>query len=355
MSSRDLPGRGTTLRPQNRFEELRFEADPDPEPLDEDEAPLVQTTYYRDATRTVLAENKSPDIPFRFSLNPYRGCAHGCIYCYARPSHEYLGFDAGLGFETQIMVKDDAPELLRATFRSARWQPQVVALSGNTDCYQPIERRLGITRRCLQVFAEFRNPVGVITKSALVARDKDLLAELAGDRCAQVRVSITTLDPDLARRMEPRAATPSRRLEAIAALASAGVPTGVMVAPIIPGLNDSEIPAILRAAAEAGARTASWVLLRLAPPNDVLFVEWLDRHLPLRRDKVLHRIRETRSGRISDSAFGRRMRGQGEYARQIAALFEACARRHHLGGGLPELDPGRFRLPPEAGDQLALL
>ena len=353
MSTRELSGRGTGIRPPNRFEELRFE--PDPEAVLDEEAPPLPTRYYRDASRTILAENQSPDVGFRFSLNPYRGCEHGCTYCYARPSHEYLGFDAGLDFESRIMVKDDAPDLLRRALRSARWQPQVVALSGNTDCYQPIERRLGITRRCLQVFAEFRNPVGVITKSALVARDADVLAELASHRCAQVRLSVTTLDADLARRLEPRAATPARRLEAIAALARAGIPTGVMIGPVIPGLNDSEIPAILRAASEAGARTASWVLLRLAPPIDTLFVEWLDRHLPLRRDKVLHRIRECRAGRITDSAFGRRMRGQGEYARQIAALFDASARRHHLDGALPELDPGGFRLPPERSDQLVLL
>jgi DNA repair photolyase len=353
VSTRELSGRGTGLRPPNRFEELHFEPDPAADG-DEDAAP-VATHYYRDASRTVLAENQSPDVGFRFSLNPYRGCEHGCVYCYARPSHQYLGFDAGLGFETQILVKDDAPALLRKALRAPRWEPQVVALSGNTDCYQPIERRLGITRRCLQVFAEFRNPVGVITKSALVARDADVLAELASHRCAQVRLSVTTLDPDLARRLEPRAATPARRIEAIAALAKAGVPTGVMVAPVIPGLNDAEIPAILRAASEAGARTASWVLLRLAAPLDGLFVEWLDRHLPLRRDKVLHRIRECRAGRISDSTFGRRMRGEGEYARQIGALFDASARRHHLDGGLPELDPSAFRIPPDRGDQLALL
>jgi DNA repair photolyase len=294
-------------------------------------------------------------VDIRTSTRTFYAAGLATHNCYARPSHEYLGFDAGLGFETRIMVKEDAPALLRRTFRSASWQPQIVALSGNTDCYQPIERRLGVTRRCLEVFADFRNPVGVITKSALIARDKDILADLASHRCAQVRISITTLEADLARRMEPRAATPARRLEAIAALAGAGVPVGVMVAPVIPGLNDSEIPAILRAAAEAGARAASWVLLRLAPPLDTLFIEWLDRHLPLRRDKVLHRIRETRAGRISDSTFGRRMRGQGEYARQIGALFDATARRYQLGSPLPELDSGGFRIPAEPGDQLLLL
>ena len=202
----------------------------------------------------MLAENDSPDLGFRFSINPYRGCEHGCIYCYARPSHEYLSFSAGLDFERRIMVKDDAPLLLRAHFLSPRWQPQTVALSGNTDCYQPVERRLQLTRRCLEVFRDFRNPVSVITKSALVARDADLLAELAADGAACANVSITTLDGELARRLEPRAATPERRLEAVAALVAAGVPTGVMVAPVIPGLNDSEIPSILERAAAAGAR-----------------------------------------------------------------------------------------------------
>src|SRR6185295_425302 len=227
------------------------------------------------------------------------GCEHGCVYCYARPSHEYLGFSAGLDFERRIMVKDDAPELLRRTFASPRWSPEVIALSGNTDCYQPVERRLQLTRRCLEVFGDFRNPVSVITKSALVARDADLLASLAAVDAAHVHCSITTLDPELARRMEPRAATPERRLEAIAALAAAGVPVGVMVAPVIAGLNDAEIPRILDAAAAAGARDASWVLLRLAAPLDTLFDEWLGEHYPERRERVLHRIRETRAGRLS--------------------------------------------------------
>jgi DNA repair photolyase len=352
MSTRP-PGRGTSLNPANCYESLHVETDPD-EPADP--GPEADPTlFYRDTSRSVLAENASPDVGFRYSLNPYRGCEHGCSYCYARPSHEYLGFSAGLDFERRIMVKDDAPELLRATFRSRRWQPEVVALSGNTDCYQPVERRLGLTRRCVEVFVEFRNPVAVITKSALVARDADLFAALAAHQAAHVMCSITTLDPELARRLEPRAATPERRLEAIRALTAAGVPVGVMVAPVIPGLNDAEIPRILTAAADAGAKSAGWVLLRLAKPLDEIFTTWLAEHYPDRQARVLHRIRETRDGRISDSQFGRRMRGTGVYAEQIATLFAVAARKHGLDRPLPPLSVAAFRRPPAVGDQMRLL
>jgi DNA repair photolyase len=356
MSSARDPGRGTTASPPNRYEPLHVELDPDPDvpPDEEGGPPRPPTVFYRDTSRSILAENQSPDVGFRFSLNPYRGCEHGCIYCYARPSHEYLGFSAGLDFERRIMVKDDAPALLRKTFLSPRWEPQVVALSGNTDCYQPAERKLGITRRCLEVFAEFRNPVSAITKSALVARDADLFAELARHGAAHVLVSVTTLDPELARRMEPRAARPDRRLAAIAALAAAGVPVGVMVAPIIPGLNDAEIPRILQAAARAGARSAGWVLLRLPKPIDELFDGWLAERYPERRARVLAHIRETRDGRISDSRFGRRMRGQGAYAEQLASLFEVAARKVGLDGRLPPLVATAFRRPAQPGSQLGL-
>jgi DNA repair photolyase len=275
--------------------------------------------------------------------------------CYARPSHEYLGFSAGLDFERRIMVKDDAPELLRRAPSAPRWEPQVVALSGNTDCYQPVERRLRITRRCLEVFAEFRNPVSAITTSALVARDVDLFAELARHGAAHVLFSVTSLDSELARRMEPRAARPERRLEAMATLARAGVPVGVMIGPVIPGLNDAEIPRILAAAARAGAQSGSWVLLRLAKPIDELFDRWLADHYPERRERVLGRIRDTRGGRISDSRFGIRQRGQGEYAEQIAALFAVAARKHGLDRRLPPLETAAFRRPPKSGDQLNLL
>ncbi len=352
MSTRP-PGRGTSLNPANRYESLHLERDP--EDLDADQGAPEATQFYRDTSRSVLAENASPDVGFRFSLNPYRGCEHGCAYCYARPSHEYLGFSAGLDFERRIMVKDDAPELLRATFRSHRWQPEVVALSGNTDCYQPVERRLGLTRRCVEVFLEFRNPVAVITKSALVARDADLYAALAARDAAHVLCSITTLDPELARRLEPRAATPERRLDAIRTLTAAGVPVGVMVAPVIPGLTDAEIPRILAAARDAGARTAGWVLLRLAKPLDEIFTVWLAEHYPDRQTRVLNRIRETRDGRMSDAQFGRRMRGTGVYAEQIATLFTVATRKLGLDRPFPPLSVAAFRRPPAVGDQMRLL
>lgn len=364
MSTTRLPGRGTALEPPNRFDGLQvIRGDLDQERESrleqglEPETPKVPTVFQRDSSRTILAKNDSPDIGFRFSLNPYRGCEHGCIYCYARPSHETLGWNAGVDFETRISVKEDAPHLLRATFDSPRWKPETIALSGSTDCYQPVERQLRLTRRCLEIFAEFRNPVAVITKSALVARDADVLGSLARRRAAQVSLSITTLDPDVARRMEPRAPSPERRLSAIRRLAQAGVPTSVMVAPVVPGLTDEEIPRILEAAADAGAVYANWILVRLPPPVEELFLDWLRRHFPDRYDRVVHRIQDTRggSGRMSDSKFGRRMRGQGEYARQLAALFAASARRHRLDRPLPALDVASFRRPPSPGDQLALL
>jgi len=347
MEPLPLRPRGTESNPANRFEPLRVEPDAG-------EIADGATVFYQDASRSVLAENDSPDIGFRFSLNPYRGCEHGCIYCYARPSHEYLGFSAGLDFERRIMVKQHAPELLREKLMSSRWEPQVVALSGNTDCYQPVERKLEITRRCLEVFAEFRNPVGVITKSALVTRDLDHLTELARHDAVHVLVSVTTLDPELARRMEPRAAWPERRLGAIRQLADARIPVGVMIGPVVPGLNDREIPRILDAAARAGARAAAWVLVRLAQPLDALFEGWLDANYPERKARVLNRIRDTRGGRISDSRFGHRQRGQGTYAEQIAALFGIAARKHGLDRPLPPLSTAAFRRPAPPTAQLAL-
>jgi DNA repair photolyase len=342
MSSPDLDGRGTRLNPANRFERLHVDLGDVEEEIDP-LAPPVPTELYRDASRTALAENDSPDIGFRFSLNPYRGCEHGCIYCYARPSHEYLGFSAGLDFERKLMVKTDAAKLLRAALSSPRWQPQVISLSGNTDCYQPVERRLRITRACLEVLAEFRNPIGVITKSALVTRDVDLLAELATHDAAHAFLSITSLDADLARRMEPRAASSELRLQAVAALAAAGVPVGVMIGPVIPGLNDHEIPAILERAAAAGARTASWVMLRLASPLDQLFADWLEKHFPDRVSRVLGRIRECRGGQLNDTRFRIRQRGTGAYAEQIRSLFALAARRRGLDQPLPPLNAAAFR------------
>jgi len=348
-----LPGRGTAANPENRYEQIHIEPDED-ECAADGESPRLPTLFYRDTSRSILAENESPDVGFRFSVNPYRGCEHGCVYCYARPTHEYLSFSAGLDFERRIMVKADAPALLRQALLSPRWQPQTIALSGNTDCYQPVERRLQLTRGCLNVCREFRNPVGIVTKSALVTRDVDLLAELAEHGAAHVCVSLTTLDGGLARRMEPRAAQPERRLEAIRTLSAAAVPTGVMIAPVIPGLNDEEIPRILQAAAAAGACSASWVLLRLPRPVDQLFSGWLQEHFPERRGRVLGRIRACRDGRLSDVQFGRRMRGQGVYAQQIAALFQTASRRCGLDRPLPPLDCRAFRRPQQPGEQLQL-
>ncbi|MCX8072291.1 MAG: PA0069 family radical SAM protein [Candidatus Binatia bacterium] len=350
MANKKLPSRGAASNPVNRYEKLAVAWEDE---YAEGER-LRPTEYFRDASRSVLAENSSPDVPFRFSLNPYRGCEHGCVYCYARPTHEYLGFSAGLDFEQRIMVKEDAPALLRATFSSPRWQPEVVALSGNTDCYQPIERHLRITRRCLEVFAEFRNPVGVVTKSTLVLRDLDLLQDLARDNLVRVAISITTLDGNLARRLEPRAAQPQKRLEAVAALASAGVQVAVMAAPVIPGLNDEEIPRILAAAREVGAMGASYVLLRLPRPVDRLFADWLREHFPERVRRVLGRVRECRQGKLYSSEFDQRKTGTGPYADHVAELFRVTARRLGLDRPLPPLNTGAFRRP-QRDRQLSLL
>ncbi len=277
-------GRGTGENPPNRFERSWHEIDPEEGEPDEVSAPVTQ--FLRDSSRTIIATNDSPDIPFEASVNPYRGCEHGCVYCYARPTHEYLGFSAGLDFETKILVKEDAPELLRRELSAARWRPKPIAMSGVTDPYQPVERKLRVTRRCLEVLAEFRNPVSVVTKNRLVTRDLDLLSELASHEAAAVFVSVTTLDQALVRRLEPRTSTPDARLAAIEELAGAGVPTGVLVAPVIPGLTDQEIPAILAAAAKAGAKYAGYVPLRLPLGVGPLFESWLESHFPGKRDRV---------------------------------------------------------------------
>ncbi len=349
-SSRASPrGRGALSNPPNRFEHITLEPDPDWDP-EQDPAPPTQ--FLRDLSQTVISYNDSPDIPFRASLNPYRGCEHGCAYCYARPFHEYLGFSAGLDFETKIMVKENAPELLRRELAAARWRPQMLALSGVTDPYQPIERRLQLTRRCLAVLAQFRNPVGVVTKNYLVTRDIDLLRELAAHRAAAVNLSINSLDPDLARRLEPRASAPSHRLAAVAALAQAGIPVGVLVAPVIPGLNDHEIPSVLRAARSAGAQWAGSVVLRLPLTVGPIFEQWLERNVPEKKDKVLGRIRAIRGGKLNDPRFGTRMHGEGVFAEQISQMFKVARRKAGLPEDEPELSTAAFRRPE--GAQLAL-
>jgi DNA repair photolyase len=347
-------GRGSASNPTNRFERLRYleELEVRDEARSDDGAGALRTRFYRDASRSAIATNQSPDLGFDASINPYRGCEHGCSYCYARPTHEYLGWSAGLDFESRILVKEDLPALLRRELAAPAWTPRVIALSGNTDAYQPVERRLRLTRRCLEVLRDFRNPVAVVTKSALVARDADLLAELAADGAASVSVSVTTLEGELARRMEPRAAAPEQRLRAIESLARAGVPVGVMVAPIVPGLNDHEIPAIVSAAASAGARFAGRVVLRLPHGLRELFEDWLERAYPERRAKVLNRMLALHGGRLYDSRFGHRQRGDGRFAEQIDGLFELGLRRAGLAKQRPPLSSAAFRRP--AGPQLAL-
>lgn len=338
-------GRGAAGNPANRFLPLRLERDPDWDPA-QDPAPATQ--FFRDGTCSLITCNDSPDVGFDASINPYRGCEHGCIYCYARPTHEYLGFSAGLDFETRILVKERAPELLRRELSAPRWKPRVLALSGVTDCYQPIERKLQLTRRCLEVLAEFRNPVSVVTKNHLVTRDLDLLGELARHQAVEVCVSVTTLDAGLTPRLEPRTSLPRLRLAAIEALRGAGVPVGVLVAPVIPGLTDHEMPVILAAAARAGASFAGYEPLRLPLAVAGLFEDWLQRHFPERKDKVLHRIRAMRGGRLNDPRFGTRMRGEGIFAEQMAALFAVACRRAGVARTGPELSTAAFRVPASA-------
>lgn len=334
-------GRGSTSNPPNRFERIEVVLEPE----EEEEAGRPQTWFFRDQTRTVLVRNQSPDVGFEVSLNPYRGCEHGCAYCYARPFHEYLGFSAGLDFETRILVKEEAPQLLRRELASPRWSPQVIALSGVTDPYQPAERRFQLTRRCLEVLAEFRNPVAVVTKNHLVSRDADLLGELARHQAAVVHLSITTLDPQLQRILEPRASTPERRLAAIRTLREAGIPVGVMVAPVIPGLTDHEVPRILEAAAQAGASRAGYIALRLPLGVQELFESWLERHLPERKDRILNRVREIRAGKLNEARFHSRMRGEGIYWQQIQALFGSTRRRLGFQTEPPPLSTASFHRP----------
>src|SRR6202163_1311466 len=295
-----IHGRGASWSPANRFEKLHVDlGDVDVvqiDPMDEEEQPRRETQFFRDLTKTIIARNDSPDVGFEASINPYRGCEHGCIYCFARPTHEYLGFSAGLDFESRIMVKPDAPRLLEAELSSPKWKPQLLMMSGVTDCYQPVERKLRITRGCLEVLAKFRNPVGILTKNRLVTRDIDVLLELARYRAAAVNLSITTLDSKLQRILEPRTSPPAARLDAVAQLRAAKIPVGVMVAPVIPGINDHEIPAIVAACAKAGAQFAGHVLLRLPWAVAPLFEHWLDEHFPERKAKVLERGRATRGG-----------------------------------------------------------
>ena len=342
-----IRGRGASWSPANRFEKLHVDlndvdvVDVDPET---EERPQRGTQYFRDETKSVITRNNSPDVGFETSLNPYRGCEHGCIYCYARPTHEYLGFSAGLDFESKIMVKTSAPELLRAELESPRWQPQTLVLSGVTDPYQPVERKLGITRGCLEVLARFRNPVAIITKNRLVTRDVDLLRDLAAQNGVAVNISVTSLDSNLQRVLEPRTSSPQARLDAIRQLRSAGIPTGVMVAPIIPGLTDHEVPKIIDACAKAGAQFAGYTIVRLPWAVAPLFEHWLEEHFPERKEKVLGRIRHLRGNRLNNSQWHTRMTGEGIFAEQIASMFAISCRRNRMCAR-PKLSCASFQRP----------
>ncbi len=351
---RQTTARGATDNPVGRFESLALDTDfDDGWDLSNDDPdfsePRLATRFFQDHSKTVLSYNSSPDIGPGVMLNPYRGCEHGCIYCFARPNHEYLGLSAGLDFESKIFVKTTAPELLRRELNARKYQPQAISISGNTDPFQPVERRLEITRRCLQVMAEFRNPVGIITKNHLVTRDIDVLKELASYQAIVVNISLTTLDTALAKTMEPRTSRPKARLRAIQTLSAAGIPVNVLLGPVIPGLTDHEIPALLKAAAAAGASSAGYTMLRLSHGLRKLFTDWLDEHYPLKKSRVLGRIRDVRGGKLNDTRWGIRQTGEGPYATHIAQMFARHKKKYGLDQQRPALNTAAFRRRPENG------
>jgi DNA repair photolyase len=345
QSRAPIHGRGASWSPANRFEKLHVDVndfdvvDADP---DDSGQPKRKTQFFRDGTKTIISHNNSPDVGFETSLNPYRGCEHGCIYCYARPTHEYLGFSAGLDFESKIIVKTNAPELLRCELERPAWKPQVLVMSGVTDPYQPVEKRLRITRGCLEVLTKFRNPVAIITKNRLVTRDIDLLRELMDCNAVAVNISVTSLDPKLQRVLEPRTSSPEARLDTISQLRAAGIPVGVMVAPVIPGLTDHEVPKILQTCAKAGAQFAGYTIVRLPWAVAPLFEHWLEEHFPDRKEKVLGRIRKLRGDRLNNPEWHTRMTGEGIFSEQIASLFEVGCRRAGIGER-PKLSITAFR------------
>jgi DNA repair photolyase len=352
---RTVQGRGATVRPAARYESTRVE------PVDdgwarEEELPALRTTVTIEHPRRVISRNDSPDVPFELSVNPYRGCEHGCVYCFARPTHAYMGLSPGLDFETRLFAKAGAAGRLREELARPGYVCRPIALGINTDAYQPVERRLRITRGLLEVLHETRHPVTLVSKSALVERDLDLLAPMARDGLVQVAVSVTTLDRTLARRMEPRAAAPQRRLETIRILSGAGVPVTLLVAPLIPVLTDGELETLLDEAARAGAVSAGYVLLRLPLEVAELFEDWLRTHVPLKAEHVLARIRDSHGGRLYDARFGHRMTGDGPYAELLRQRFRLARRRAGLADRLPALDTGRFTPPrlPSRGGQMDL-
>ncbi|OAI25930.1 PA0069 family radical SAM protein [Methylomonas koyamae] len=342
-------GRASISNAAGRFEKQSGQAEDDGWGSLDDELPPLPTEIVADASKSLITYNDSPDIPFDRSINPYRGCEHGCIYCFARPTHAYLGYSPGLDFETKILVKDDAVELLRAELGKRSYRCAPLALGTNTDPYQPLERQQRIMRGILEVLAETRHPVSIVTKSALIERDIDILAEMAKQGLASVCLSVTTLDRSLARTLEPRASAPQRRLDAVARLSEAGVPVGVMVAPLIPVLTDHELERIAAAARAAGALSAEYILLRLPLETAELFEEWLQLHYPLKAEHVMNRVRDSRGGKAYDAAFHQRLRGSGSYADLIAQRFALVRKKLGLDRSLPALRSDLFRKPDPSG------
>jgi DNA repair photolyase len=337
-----LHGRGAQIKPANRFLNQAFVTD-HIEGIDEPTLEHPLTQVFEETPRKIINPVNSPDLGMAYSMNPYQGCEHGCIYCYARNTHEYYGFSAGLDFETRIIAKSNAATILEKQLVEPSWKVSPIMLSGNTDCYQPLERRMGLTRKMLEVLARFRHPVGVITKNSLITRDIDILKDLASEKLVQVMISITTLDEDLRRTMEPRTATATKRLATIGELSRAGIPVGVMNAPVIPGLNHHEIPEILRRAAEQGALTAGMTVVRLNGAVAQIFEDWLKKNFPDRFGKVWNQIASLHGGQVSDSTFGRRMAGEGNLADIIHQLFRHSKRKHFEGRRMPAMDLTRFR------------
>jgi DNA repair photolyase len=353
--TRRLRGRGAVSNASGRFEKQTRVLVDDGWNAEEEIEPSLKTEILRDTSRTIITRNQSPDISFEQSINPYKGCEHGCIYCFARPTHAYLGLSPGADFESRIFAKPNAAELLRRELASPKYAPKAIAIGTNTDPYQPIERKLKIMRSILEVLWEFKHPVGIVTKSALVLRDLDILAPMAEAGLAKVALSITSLDPKLARHMEPRASTPAKRLAAIKGLTAAGVPAAVMFAPVIPALNDEELENVLSAAADAGARSAGYVLLRLPLEIKDLFREWLEANEPDRAKHVMSLIRSMRGGKDYDSQWHTRMKGTGPYAEMIAQRFHLAVKRLGLNKEHRSLDLSQFQKPARAGEQLSLL
>lgn len=346
-------GRGAARNDSGRFERLaRIDAH-DGWEIEEARAGF-RTQVHEEVARSLITYNRSPDLPFDRSINPYRGCEHGCSYCFARPSHAYLGLSAGLDFETQLVARGNAAEVLERELRAARYDCAPIAVGTNTDAYQPIERDREIFRKCLKVLRAFHHPVAFVTKGALIERDIDLLAPMAAAGLCRVGISLTTLDAELARRMEPRVPSPARRLKVIERLSAAGIPVRVMTSPLVPGLTDHELEALLEAGRDAGATSASWIMLRLPREVSPLWQDWLAEHAPLKAEKVMRRLREMHGGKDYDARWHRRMRGEGPYAEAIALRFKRAARRLGLDEAQPPLRTDLFRPPARRGDQLTL-